>query len=289
MSRVSSPIKWHGGKYYLAKKIIELMPPRAKNSNKTSPAGDGWVHYCEPYFGGGQVLFAMDPTGISEVIGDIQENLMAFWAVLADASLFEQFVRRMAVVPVSEKLFNQCKQSQAASPLDKATELFILCRQSRQALCKSFVTLSKTRTRSGMNEQASSWLSAIGGLPDVHERLRRVVIRCVPALTLIQQEDSAHTLFYLDPPYLAETRKSKKAYAHEMSVDEHKQLLDVIAKIQGRFLLSGYRSDLYDQYATTNGWRRVDIEVDLKSSSRTVEGKKEIRTESVWMNYGEQA
>ena len=38
------PLKWHGGKYYLASKIVQLMPPH--------------LHYVEPFFGGGAVLFA---------------------------------------------------------------------------------------------------------------------------------------------------------------------------------------------------------------------------------------
>ena len=36
------PLKWHGGKYYLAAKIVRLMPPH--------------IHYVEPFFGGGAVL-----------------------------------------------------------------------------------------------------------------------------------------------------------------------------------------------------------------------------------------
>lgn len=36
--------------------------------------------------------------------------------------------------------------------------------------------MSRTRTRRGMNEQASSWWSsAVEGLSDAHVRLRRVV------------------------------------------------------------------------------------------------------------------
>ena len=41
------PLKWHGGKYYLASKIVDLMPPH--------------LHYVEPFFGGGAVLLARDP------------------------------------------------------------------------------------------------------------------------------------------------------------------------------------------------------------------------------------
>ena len=39
---LTQPLKWHGGKYYLAKRIIEEFPTH--------------VHYVEPYFGGGSVL-----------------------------------------------------------------------------------------------------------------------------------------------------------------------------------------------------------------------------------------
>ena len=39
---MNQPLKWHGGKYYLASKIIGLMPSH--------------LHYVEPYFGGGAVL-----------------------------------------------------------------------------------------------------------------------------------------------------------------------------------------------------------------------------------------
>jgi site-specific DNA-adenine methylase len=35
---LTQPLKWHGGKSYLAKKIIDLMPPRVKNPN--APASD---------------------------------------------------------------------------------------------------------------------------------------------------------------------------------------------------------------------------------------------------------
>jgi DNA adenine methylase len=46
-SKLTPPLKWHGGKFYLAAKIVALMPPH--------------LHYVEPYVGSGQVLFARDP------------------------------------------------------------------------------------------------------------------------------------------------------------------------------------------------------------------------------------
>ena len=50
----------------LAEKIVATMPARCTNPNKPDINDSGWLHYCEPYFGGGSVLLVNDPTGISE-------------------------------------------------------------------------------------------------------------------------------------------------------------------------------------------------------------------------------
>src|SRR5262245_33969309 len=99
---VSQPIKRHGGKSYLAKQIIALMPPRAQNPNAPSADDDGWLHYVEPYFGGGAVLLAQDPEGISEVVNDLDGELTNFWDVLRSPVDFPQLRRLLACTPVSE-------------------------------------------------------------------------------------------------------------------------------------------------------------------------------------------
>src|SRR5262249_39556009 len=85
--RVPGPLKWHGGKAYLAKKIVALMPPH--------------LHYVEPYAGGLSVLLARDPEGTSEVVNDLDGRLVNFWRVLQDPETFERFRRRAEAVPLS--------------------------------------------------------------------------------------------------------------------------------------------------------------------------------------------
>ena len=68
------PLKWHGGKHYLASRFVGLMPPH--------------LHYVEPFLGGGAVLLARDPNdpslwlsphkGVSEVVNDINGRLVNF-------------------------------------------------------------------------------------------------------------------------------------------------------------------------------------------------------------------
>ena len=282
---MTQPIKWHGGKHYLAEWIISFMPPH--------------LHYVEPFFGGGAVLLLRDPErnwmadngerlpshlrGCSEVVNDVNTELTGFWRVLQDPEDFERFRRRVECTPMSSVEWADAEESsELADRVEQAVAFFVRARQSRQGLMTNFATLSRNRTRRRMNEQVSSYLTAVDGLANIHERLLRVVIFNDDACRVIRQQDGSATLFYCDPPYLHETRISTTAYAHEMNRAEHEQLLRTLSQIEGKFLLSGYRSALYDDYAVTHGWRREDRAIDNKASSRK---SKEVKCECLWMNF----
>src|SRR5262249_59335845 len=72
------------------------------------------MHYCEPFFGGGAVLFARDPDdsrlwlghgssqrGVSELANDIDGRLMNFWRVIRDVGTFERFRRQVEAIPLA--------------------------------------------------------------------------------------------------------------------------------------------------------------------------------------------
>jgi len=275
-------IKWHGGKFYLADWIIGLMPPH--------------LHYVEPFAGGLQVLLRKNPInpslavgskaheqGCSEVVNDLHGGLTNFWRVIRDGDAFAEFQRRVALTPFSESEFDSAERLQFPSSelaVTAAVAFFIRARQSRQGLMKDFATLSRTRTRSRMNEQVSSWLGAVDGLADVHRRLQPVVILNRDGIDVIRSQDGPHTLFYCDPPYVHDSRTAKDAYAHEMSTDDHRRLLDVLRACQGKVLLSGYANGLYDTELAD--WNRHDRSIDNKASSAAVKAQK---IESVWCNF----
>ena len=272
MSKISPPLKWHGGKHYLAERVIELMGEH--------------VHYVEPFFGGGSVLLQKNPVGVSEVVNDLNDRLVNFWRVLQQPDLFGGFSRRVQAVPFSQELWEDSRAgldgalSVDQPSVDRAVSFFVCCRQSRAGKFDCFATLSKNRTRRGMNEQASAWLSAVEGLPAVANRLQRVVVLNDDAAAVIRREDSPNTLFYLDPPYLHSTRVTTRDYAFEMSDEQHAGLLELLQAVRGKVILSGYRSEIYDDCLAD--WRRVDIEIDNKASSAKTKPKK---TECLWLNY----
>ena len=280
-SRLVPPLKWHGGKHYLAERIVALMPPH--------------LHYVEPYCGGAAVLLARDPNkdwlgngtpshlrGGSETINDIDGCLTNFWRCLQGPRSFEQFCRRVDATPFSEVEWNDAADCRPKCELDveAAAHFFVLCRQSRAGQFRDFATLTRNRTRRRMNEQASAWLSCVEGLPAVHARLKRVAVLNRPALDVIRQQDGPHTLFYCDPPYVHETRTAPSVYAHEMSEAAHRKLLETIRHVEGKVMLSGYANTMYDEILSD--WTRHDFELPNNAAG----GKSKRRmTESVWCNF----
>ena len=62
-------VKWVGGKRQLLDEITPLLPRRITS-------------YCEPFLGGGAVLFSIQPS--KAIINDINEDLMLVYAVIRD-------------------------------------------------------------------------------------------------------------------------------------------------------------------------------------------------------------
>ena len=277
MTGVSSAIKWHGGKSYLAEWILSLVPRH--------------THWVEVYGGGLSVTLAKDPEGTSEVVNDSYWQLQNFWQVLQDPNLFEHFRRQIEATPFAQfeweaaTELNRLDPDSELSPderVRRAVAFFIACRQSRAGTFREYATLSRNRTRRGMNEQASAWLTSVEGLPEVHARLKRIVILNQPALQVIKTQDGPGTVFYLDPPYLPSTRTITAVYEHEMSWIDHARLLAALSRIRGRFLLSGYQSDLYLAAEQKYGWYRHEKEIPNHAAGGD---SKRIMTECIWTNF----
>jgi DNA adenine methylase len=266
---IAPPLKWHGGKHYLASRIIALMPPH--------------IHYVEPFAGGLAVLLAKDPDNVSEVVNDLDGRLINFWRVLRDRETFEQFRRQVECIPFSRQEWRDAEAvpDPSMDSVAAAVGFFVRVRQSLAGRGDAFAPLSKTRTRRRMNEQCSAWLTAIEGLPAVHGRLHRIVIEHRDALELIRSQDGPQTLFYCDPPYLHATRTARKVYGpFEMSEVQHKQLLDALLACHGKVMISGYPSPLYDNALAS--WTRHCFDLPNNAAGGSSKGRE---TEVLWCNF----
>jgi DNA adenine methylase len=119
-------------------------------------------------------------------------------------------------------------------------------------------------------------------LPDIVQRLKQVQIENKPAIDLIRKYDRPETLFYCDPPYMAETRTSSNDYAHEMNTQQQIELAEVLNSARGRVALSGYDSPTMAELYPTEKWWKTGFKprrVPMSSSGKLR------RQEVLWTNY----
>lgn len=273
---LKSPLKWYGGKGKLVKKLIPLIP-----AHKT---------YVEVFAGSAALFFAKDTSPI-EVVNDLHSGVVNFYRVIRDPEAFGRFEHRVSLTPYSREEFYFCRDTWAScdDPVEKAYRWFIVIRQSYSAVGKSF-GYSVTHGNKGMPGDVSAMLSAIQRLPEIHSRIRGVLVEHLDFRELIAKYDRPTTFFYLDPPYVLSTRTGK-VYDHEMSNDDHEELVDTLLNLQGTAMLSGYANPIYERLED-NGWVRHDFKATCRAANnsyRVNETKKADRqkalgrVESVWL------
>ena len=266
---IRPPVKRHGGKFYLAEWIISKFP-----------AGYEKMTYVEPFGGGASVLLQKHPSQV-EVFNDLDEELSNLFVVLQNYS--HDLIQYLSLVPYSEWEFENAIRANAATSIKRAIDFYIQCRQSIGGRGDSFA-LSKHRVRGGMADNVSAWLSSIDeNLPKVIKRLRTVEILCRDGLDVIKKFDSANTFFYLDPPYVQTTRKSPEVFKHEFTFGNHWNLLELVSKLKGFWVLSGYNNPLYSAWAEVCGWVKVEKQISNHAAGGD---EKRVMTECLWFRKG---
>jgi DNA adenine methylase len=245
----------------LARRIVALLPAHRTN--------------IEPYAGGLSVLLNKEPAEI-EAAGDLNGPLIEFYMVLRDRS--EDLILRLQSIAYTRENFEwACQESEDQDPLDRAVRFLVRNRFSRGGLGRDFAW--SERKRGGQPGDVNGWQTIVEQLPAIARRLAGIKFYHADALDLIQKYDGPDTLFYLDPPYLPETRTARKTYDFEMSYEDHERLLDTLLKVQGMVVLSGYHSALYD--AALRSWERHEFNM----ANHSGQGKsKQRRIEVVWLN-----
>jgi DNA adenine methylase len=254
-------LKYHGGKHFLAKWIISMLP--------------GCDVYVEPFLGGGNVLLRKRPSPI-EIAGDLNPDLIGFYRCLKNQT--QELIDRLRSIPYCRESFEwACAMDVHLAPLEAAVKFAVKTRMSRGALGKTLAW--SDRPRGGQPGDVNAWKTLRDKLPDNARRLQRVELHHGEALDLIVRFDSPDTLFYLDPPYMHCTRSAPNAYRFEMTDEDHIRLLGAILKVQGMVVISGYRTPLYDDVLHT--WERHESSMPNHSG----QGKqKQSRTEVLWLN-----
>ena len=250
-------LNYPGAKWGMAKEIVSLMPSHRS--------------YLEPFFGSGAVLFNKPPSAI-ETVNDIDGDIVNFFRVLRERP--DELAEAIALTPYSRDVFDDAHENRGSSDFDRAYRFAV-----RSKMGHGFKTYQKTGFKMDVYARENSyavkcWNRLPGDLLQAAVRLKGVQIENRPALDLIRKFNHSNVLIYADPPYLLNTRGGKQ-YRHEMTEQDHVQLLDALKQHRGSVILSGYPSEMYDRELA--GWSRVD----RKSYNQNAEQ----RTEVLWCNF----
>ncbi len=261
--------------------------------NKLLPLIPKHHTYVEVFGGAANLLLAKDPSPV-EVYNDIDSGLVNFFRVLRDKNKFQKFYEQVVLMPYSREEYYECLETwdKEEDDVQMAVKWFVVARQSFSGKFGDGWSYAVICSSKGMAGRVSSWFSSIELLPEVSERFLRVQIEHNDFRKILKAYDTEETFFYLDPPYVLETRKCK-VYEHEMSLKDHEDLVDLLLHIKGKAILSGYEHNIYKSLEQA-GWIKIKIEARCHATGTTKgtkylqnkeNGEKLKRTECVWLNY----
>ena len=266
-----SPIfPWFGGKNKIASKLVTYIPHH--------------ITYVEVFGGAGNLLLAKSPSKV-EVYNDIDSAVVNLFRILRDPEAFERFYQKCQLTPYSREEYNEYRKTwRNHTDIEESVyRWYVVARQSFSAKHGSSWSFGKTENR------VLRFKRGIEKLPDIVKRLNGVQIENDVWEKILPRYDSSESFFYLDPPYLPETRKCI-GYEHEMSTNDHKDLVSYLKTIKGKVMLSGYPNSIYDDL----GWRQITFSTICSAAAKTqATGLQGIgackdtqkRTECIWMNY----
>ena len=264
---MNAPIRYFGGKGLMFKEIISQFPK------------PDYGIYVEPFSGSYTIGLHMPYIPPIEVFNDLNKNVYCLYKVLRDEVLFPQFAKMVELTPYSEDMRYEAKGklgNENLSELERAYWYYIFNRLSVNGI-GGFAT--NMLVRRGMAKSVSDFLSSIDRLPELHERLRRLVIYNRDALDLMDKFCQPNCFLYCDPPYVWSTRGDTR-YDIDQPDSFHEKFVDKCISSKARILISGYDNPIYKRLED-NGFTKVSFDVNTSDGNRTPKAK----TEFLWRNY----
>lgn len=204
---------WMGGKRRLAKHIVPLLPEH--------------TCYVEVFAGAGAIFFAKAPAK-AEVLNDINGDLVRLYRVVQHH--LDEFVRQFRWAISSRELFAwaQMTEPETLTDIQRAARFFYL-----QKLCFGGKVAGQTFGVMTTAPAGINLLRVEEELSAAHLRLNGVTVENLPWAACVARYDRAHTVFYLDPPYLGTA-----GYGVKFGVEQYDQMAELLRNMKGKAVVS---------------------------------------------------
>ncbi len=248
-------IPWPGGKRKLAKHIIPLLGEH--------------TCYVEPFAGGAAVLF-LKPPSKSEVINDVDGELVNLYRVVKShpTELLAQFNWTL----VSRAQWDEwmATPSDILTDVQRAARFLYLQKMAFGASVQSrtFGTACTSPPRLNLNTLEQD-------IAQAYERLSRVSVEHLDWEAVFKKYDRPFTTFYCDPPYW-----QLSGYSTPFGWEEYEKLAHAIKHCKGRVVLSiNDHPDIRRLFS----WLEP-IEIDYRyTSSNAAKAKRKQSTELIYV------
>ena len=253
--KLNSPITYWGGKKMMARHILPLIPEH--------------VTYVEPFFGGGAIFFAKQQSQV-EVINDLNHFVVNFFIQMK--TNFDALQKRIQSTAFSRGMYKDAlvmyQNPHLFDEIEKAWAFWTLCNQGYAGKIGTwgYGTIDNKR-------EASIKIKRDEFLEEFCNRLERTQIECNDALRIIELRDRPATFFYVDPPYHNANMGHYGGYTEK----DFEDLLKMLSKIKGKFLLSSYPSEILEKYKDKFGWHQIECK-QITMASPTRKEKTEVLT-----------
>lgn len=259
---LKTPVTYYGGKQLMARHILPLIPKHNL--------------YCEPFCGGAAVFFRKPMSGV-EILNDTNRELINFYRVIQND--FTSLEKEIAITLHSRDLFRKASviynNPDMFSELKRAWALWVLSTQGFSGQLDSSWGYDKAKnsTPKKINNKKEAFTV------DLAIRLQQVQLECADALYIIRSRDTKEAFFYVDPPYY----NSDMGHYDGYSIDDYEALLKLLVRIEGKFMLSSYPSDILAEYTKMHGWQTRSFNGNVSVGAKS--GKPKSKVEVLTANY----
>lgn len=242
---MKTPITYYGGKQTLLPHILPLIPEHDR--------------YTEAFCGGAAVFFAKTPAK-SEVINDINGELIYFYKVAKSnyAALKERIDTTLHSRAVHAEASHILAYPCFYAPVDIAWAVWVRSSQSFASKLDGPFGYDFSGRMPGKVQRAKDRITT-----ELCDRLEHVTIESEDALSVIRRYDCPTAFHFVDPPYFNSNCGHYSGLFTEANLSD---LLDCLAGIEGKFMLTMYPYDKIVAYATKHGWTIHRIERTISAS-----------------------
>ena len=183
--------------------------------------------YLEPFFGSGAVLFNKERSNI-ETVNDLDNNVVNLFEWIKNDP--EKLAHEIYYTPYARQTYEDAFSMEPKNSLEKALFFYIRLNMGHGYRTSGERVGWKNDIQGREKAYAAKdWCELPQKILRAAERLRGVQIENRTALELILRFNYKNVLIYCDPPYMLQTRHGKQ-YKHEMSDEDHEELLKVLLK-----------------------------------------------------------